>query len=95
MDPIVTEFDFIGQGGPWDIIGGTRTQSIIQGEESILRKDVITHVLTNPDQVFLESDSFLFDPLKEQTLMVAPLDEPFMASNGNVRSASIVGESRP
>ena len=27
--------------------------------------------------------------------MVASLDEPFLASNGNVRSASIIGASRP
>ena len=27
--------------------------------------------------------------------MVAPLDEPFMASNGNVRSAIIIGTSWP
>ena len=27
--------------------------------------------------------------------MVAPLDEPFLTSNGNVRSASIIGASRP
>ena len=27
--------------------------------------------------------------------MVAPLDEPFIASNGNVRLASIIGASRP
>ena len=27
--------------------------------------------------------------------MVVPLDEPFLASNGNVRSASVIGASRP
>ena len=43
----------------------------------------------------LGTDSFPFDPLKAQTLMVAPLDEPFLTSNGNVRSASIIGASRP
>ena len=58
MDPVVTELDFIGQGRPQAIIGGTHTQSIIQGGENIVRSDVITHVLTNPDQVLLESDSF-------------------------------------
>ena len=31
MDSVVIELDFIGQGGPWAIIGGTQTQSIIQG----------------------------------------------------------------
>ena len=30
-NPIVTELDFIGQGGPRAISGGTHTQSIIQG----------------------------------------------------------------
>ena len=43
----------------------------------------------------LRSDYFQFNPLKAQTLMVAPLDEPFLASNGNVRSASIIGSSWP
>ena len=41
------------------------------------------------------TNSFQFNPLKAQNLMVAPLDEPFLASNGNVRSASIIGSSRP
>ena len=27
--------------------------------------------------------------------MVAPLDEPFLESNGKVRSESIIGSSRP
>ena len=27
--------------------------------------------------------------------MVAPLDEPFLESDGNVRSTSIIGASRP
>ena len=94
-NPVVTELDFIGQGGPWAISGGTHTQSIIQGGENIICSDVITHVLTNPDQVSLECDSFAFNPLKAQTLIVAPLDEPFLASNGNVRSESIIGASRP
>ena len=30
-NPVVTELDFIGQGGPRAISGGTHTQSIIQG----------------------------------------------------------------
>ena len=43
----------------------------------------------------LESDSFPLDPLKAQTLMVASLVEYFLTSNGNVRSASVIGASRP
>ena len=42
----------------------------------------------------LESDYFLFNPLKAETLMVAYLYEPFLASNGNVRLASIILASR-
>ena len=36
MDSVVTEFDFIGQGGPRAISGETHTQSIIQGRENIV-----------------------------------------------------------
>ena len=43
----------------------------------------------------LRTDSFPFDPLKAQTLMVASLVEYFLTSNGNVRLASIIGASRP
>ena len=57
--------------------------------------DVITQVLTNPDKLTLRIDSFPFNPLKSQTLMVAPLDEPFLAINWYVRLASIIGASRP
>ena len=94
MDPVVTEFDFIGQGGPWAISGGTHTQSIIQGRENIVHSDVITHMLTNPDELTLKSDSFPFNPLQAKTLMVTSLVESFLVSNGNVRSASIIGASR-
>ena len=38
---------------------------------------------------------FTFGPLKAETLMVAPLIEPFLASDGDVRSTSIIGASRP
>ena len=91
MDPVVTELDFIGQGIPRAISGGTHNQSIIQGRENIVHSDVITHMLTNPGQVSLESDSFPFDPLQVNTLMVASLVGSFLASNGNVRSESIIG----
>ena len=95
MDPIVTGFGIIGQGGSQTISGGSHTQSIVQGGEKIIRSDVITHVLTNSGELTLESDYFLFNPLMAETLMVAPLNEPFLASDGDVRSASIIGASRP
>ena len=64
MEPIVTGFGIIGQGGPWTISRGSHTQRIIQVGENIIRSDVITHVLSKPDELTLESDSFPFKPLK-------------------------------
>ena len=52
-------------------------------------------MLTKPDQVSVEIDYFPFDPLQVKTLMVTSLVEYLLASNGNVRSASIIGASRP
>ena len=84
MEAVVTELDFIGRGGPQAIIRGIYTQSIIQGMENIVFGDVITHMLTNPTQVLLESDSFSFNPHQAKTLMVTSLVESLLASNGNV-----------
>ena len=95
MDPVVTGLGIIGQGVPRAISGGSHTQSIIQRGGNIVGSDVIPHVLTNPDKVTLRTDSFPFDPLKAQTLMVAYLVKPFLTSNGNVRLASIIGACRP
>ena len=43
----------------------------------------------------LESDSFTLNPLKAQTLMITPLTEPFLTSDRDVRSTSVIGASRP
>ena len=73
VDPVVTGVGIIGQGGTRTISGGSISQSIIHGGESIIRSKVITHVLTNSSKMTLKSDSFAFDPLKAQTLVIAPL----------------------
>ena len=95
MDPVVTGIGIIGQGRSRNISGGSHTQSIVQGGENIICSNIITHVLTNSGELTLESNSFTFDPLKAKTLMVAPLNEPFLASDGDVHSTSIIGASRP
>ena len=41
MDPIVTGFGIIGQGGSRAIIGGSHTQNIIQGRENINLFDLV------------------------------------------------------
>ena len=51
--------------------------------------------MTNSIEMTIESDSFAFGPLKAQTLVIAPLTEPFMTSDRYVRMASVIGASRP
>ena len=40
-------------------------------------------------------DYFAFDPLKVQTLVIAPLTEPFLTSDRDVLTTSVIGASRP
>ena len=93
-NPVVTELDFIGQGGPRAISRETHNQSIIEGGENIVHGDVITHMLTNPTQLLLHSDSFPFNQEQAKTLMVTSLVEALLTSNGNIRSVSILGASQ-
>ena len=95
MDPVPTGIGIIGQGGTRTISGGSISQSIVQGGKSIIHSNVITHVLTNSSKMTLDSDYFPFDPLKAQTLMITPLTEPFLTSDRNVRSTSVIGASMP
>ena len=95
MDLVLTGVGIIGQGGLWTISRGSISQSIVQEGGGIICSNVITHVLTNSSEMTIESDSFTFDPLKAQTLMITPLTEPFLASDRNVRSTSVIGASRP
>ena len=60
-NPIVTELNVIGQGGSRAVIGGTHTQNIIEGRKDIIHGDVITHMITNPRQIYLKGDSFPFN----------------------------------
>ena len=83
---VVKRFNIIGQEGSQTISGGSHTKIIFQGGGNIIHSDVITHVLTNSGELTLESDYFSFDPLKVETLMVAPLNEPFLESDVDVRS---------
>ena len=46
-------------------------------------------------EMTLKIDYFTFDPLKAQTLVIAPLTEPFLNSDRDVRTKSVIGDSRP
>ena len=73
VNSVVTVVGIIGQGGSRAINGGRITQSIIRGRGSIIHSNVITHVLTSSSKMTLKRDSFPFDPLNVQTLVITPL----------------------
>ena len=43
----------------------------------------------------LKSDYFTFDPLKAQTLVIAPLTKPFLTSDRDICTPIVIGASRP
>ena len=65
------------------------------GGNSIISSNVITHVLKNSSEMTLKSESFHFNPLKSQTLVIAPLTEPFLTSDRDVRASSEIEDIRP
>ena len=95
VDPVVTGVVIIERGGPRAISGGSITQIMIHGAPSIISSNVITHVLTDSSEMILKSDSFPFNPLKSKTLVIAPLTEPFLTSDRDVRTSIEIGDSRP
>ena len=95
VDTVVTGVGIIGRGGPRAISGGSITQGMIHGGTHIVSSNVITHVLTVSSKMILKSDSFPFNPLKSKTLVIAPLTEPFLTSDRDVRVSSEIGDSRP
>ena len=77
------------------LAGGASPKALFREGRGIIHSNVITHVLTNSSKMTLKSDSFPFDPLKAQTLMITPLTEPFLTIDRDVRSTSVIGASRP
>ena len=77
MDPVLTGVGIIGQVGPRTISGGSHTQSIVQAGKSIIRSDVITHVLTNSSEVTLKNDSLRSTHLRQRLLWLHLLLNPF------------------
>ena len=88
---IVTELNVIGQGESRAVIGGTHTQSTIEGRKDIIHGDVITHMITNPRQISLKGDYFPFNKEQAQTLMLTSLLEALLARNLNIGTTSILG----
>ena len=74
---------------------GASPKALFMGGGSIIQSNVITHVLTNSSDMNLKSKSFGFYPLKAQTLVIAPLTKPFMTSDRDVCTTSVIGDSKP
>ena len=94
-NPVVTEINVIGQGGSQAVIGGTHTQIIIDGRKYIIHSDVITHLITEYNQMSLKGDSFPSNKEETQTLMLTSFVEAFLVRNRNIRTTSTVGARRP
>ena len=94
-NPVFTELNVIGQGGPRDIVGGTHTQSIIDRSTGIIQSNVITQIITDHSQMSLKCDSFPFDKKEAPTLVLASFVEAFLTRNCHICTASIVGARRP
>ena len=101
MDPLIwtqlsPESESLDKEGLRILAGGASPKALFRGGGgSIICSNVITYVFTNSSKMTLKSDSFAFDPLKAQTLVIAPLKEPFMTSDRDVRTTSVIGDSRP
>ena len=77
-NPVVTELNVIGKGGPGAVVGGTHTQSIIDGSKGIIHSDVITQIITDHSQMSLKGDYFPFDKEETPTLMLTSFVEAFL-----------------
>ena len=93
--PVVTELNLIGQGNPRTIESGIRTQSIVDRTAEVVQSDIMTHFVTDHNQMSLKSKSFPFHKKEASTLMFAPFLEAFLTRNGHIRTTGIIGTSRP
>ena len=93
--PVVTKLNLIGQGNSQTNENGIHTQSIIDGRNKIIQSDIMTHLVTDYRQMPLKINSFPFHKKEALTLMFTPFIEAFLIRIGHIRTASIIGTSRP
>ena len=70
------------------------TQGMINGGTGIISNNVVTDVLTDSSKMIFKTDTFLLNPFKLQTLVIASQDESTLSSNRIVRMLSDIGNSR-
>ena len=62
--PVVTELNMIGQGNPQTIESIIHTQIIIDRTSEVIQSDIMTHLVTDHNQMSLKSKSFPFHKKK-------------------------------
>ena len=93
--PVVTELNLIGQGNPRTIESGIHTQSVIDRTTELVQSNIMTHLVTNHNQMSLKIKSLPFHKKEASKLMFAPFLESFLTRNGHIRTTGIIGTSRP
>ena len=89
------ELNLIGQGNTRTIESGIHTQSIVERTAEVIQSDIMTHLVTDHNQMSLKRRSFPFHKKEASTLMFAPFLEAFFTSNGHIRGTGLIETSRP
>ena len=66
--PIVMELNLIGQGNTRTIESGIHTQSIVDRTAEVIQSDIMTHLVTDHNQMSLKSKSFPFHKRRRSLL---------------------------
>ena len=83
--PVIAELNIIGQGTPRSTETGIPTQTIVDRTGEVVQSDIMTHLVTELNQMSLKSKSFPFHKKKSSTLMFATFLEAFLTGNRHVR----------
>ena len=92
--PVIYELNLIGQGTPWSTESGIPTQTIVDRTAPVVQSDIMTHLVTDLNQMSLKSKYLPFHKKEASTLMFAPFLEAFLTGNRHVRTTGIVGTCR-
>ena len=84
----------MGQGTPRSIESSIPTQTIVDRMDPVVQGDIMTHLVTDLNQMSLKSKSLPFHKTKSSTLMFASFIEAFLTGNRHVRTTGIVGTGR-
>ena len=91
---VIAELNLIGQGTPQTIESSIPTQTIVDRTAPEFQSDIMTHLVTDLNQMSLKSKYFPFHKKEASTLMFAPFFEAFLTGNRHIHTTGIVGTCR-